>query len=599
MSTSTNTSTDTSTSTHAPGAEATGRGGPDIPLWERCPGCDTLIYRKRLARNLRVCPECRHHLRLSLDERLAYLLDRDSMQPFGLDLAAGDPLGFTDSKPYPHRLAAARAKSGRNDAALAGVAAIGGSPLVVVALDFGFMGGSVGSVVGELVARACDCALGNQLPLLIVSSSGGARMQEGALALMQLAKTAQDIARVHEAGLLVVNLNTDPTFGGATASFSMLGDIVLAEPGALIGFAGPQVIRQTIRQELPPGFQTAEFLHEHGIIDLVVSRESLPGTIGRLLRLHTVPNTARRAIRRPGSGDAPFEPTVVVGGPVITDPAALARREPREVVAAARDVGRPTALDYLAFAFDESVELHGDGACADDPAVVGGVGRIAGHAVVFLAHQKGHDTAELVRRNFGMPNPEGYRKALRLMRHAEKFRLPLVTLVDTPGAHPGLGAEERGQGSAIAHCIMEMSRLTVPTVVLVTGEGGSGGALALGVGNAVLMLENAYYSVISPEGCSTILFGSAAQAPRAAEALKITAPDLLELGVMDGVVPEPPGGAQADVAAAAETVRDALAASLDRLAAIGPGELLRLRYARFRRFGAPNPSAPASLGVTS
>lgn len=563
--------------------------GPEEAAWLRCPGCQALVYRKRLERARKVCPECRHHLRLSVDERLALLLDEGSLATFGDELAAGDPLGFTDTKPYPERLAAARRRTGHRDAAVAGTAAVDGERLVVVALDFGFMGGSVGGVVGELVVRACERALEDRLPLLIVSASGGARMQEGALSLMQLAKTAQEVARLHEAGLLVINLNTDPTFGGATASFSMLGDVVLSEPGALIGFAGPQVIKQTIRQDLPAGFQTAEFLHERGILDLVVPRENLRGTLAKLLRLH-----ARRA---GGSAGSPAASGGSPGaGPWVTEPAELSRRDARAVVELARDTGRPTALDYLSHAFDEFLELHGDAAAGDDPAVVGGIARIGGRPVVFAGHQKGHDTAELVRRNFGMPNPEGYRKALRLMRYAEKFRLPFVTLVDTPGAYPGIAAEERGQGSAIARCIMRMSRLPVPTVTLVTGEGGSGGALALGVGNTVLMLENAYYSVISPEGCSTILFGSAAEAPRAAAALGLTAPDLLRTGVLDGVVREPEGGAHTDPLRTADAVRAALIAALDRLSGLGPDRLIEHRHARFRRFGTPAAPSPTPPG---
>lgn len=547
------------------------RPAPGQLTWTHCPGCGSAVYRKRLGRNLDVCPECRHHFRLSAARRLALLLDPGSLVTFGDELRAGDPLGFTDTRPYPERLAAARARTGRGDAAVAGTGTIDGAELAVVALDFDFMGGSVGGVVGELVVRACERALADRLPLLIVSASGGARMQEGALSLMQLAKTAQAVARLHEAGLLVVNLNTDPTFGGATASFSMLGDIVIAEPGALIGFAGPQVIRQTIRQELPAGFQTAEFLYERGFVDLVVERENLPAVLARLLRLHAEPGTG------PAAG----------AGPAVTDPGMLERRPPREVTALARNTARPTTLDYLAHVLDEFTEVHGDRATRDDPAVIGGIGRLAGRTVVVIGHQKGHDTAELVRRNFGMPNPEGYRKALRLMRHAARFGLPLVTLVDTPGAFPGLEAEERGQGPVIAECIMTMSRLPVPTVALVTGEGGSGGALALGVGNTVLMLENAYYSVISPEGCSTILFGSAAEAPRAAEALKLTAPDLLESAVVDAVVPEPGGGAHTDPLRVMDDVRDALAAALGALTDLSGDELVERRHARFRRFGTP------------
>ena len=538
--------------------------------WTKCPACDGYVYLRRLARNQHVCPECAHHLRLGAPDRLAALLDPGSFQPADPDLTGVDVLGFTDSRPYPQRLAGARARTGLAEAAVRGTGTIGGRPVVVAALDFGFLGGSVGGVTGELVARAARTALHTRTPLLIVSASGGARMQEGAVSLMQLAKTSQEIGRLREAGVLVLNLNTDPTYGGATASFSMLGDVVLAEPGARIGFAGPQVIAQTIRQELPAGFQSAEFLRDHGLLDLVVPRDALRGVLTRLLTLHTA---------EPAPVDA--------AGGYLTDPAALPPRPAPEVLKLARDLGRPTALDHCGLVFDDFVELHGDRISADDPAVVGGVARLDGQPVVVIGTQKGHQTAELVRRGFGMPQPAGYHKARRLMAHAERFGFPLVTFIDTPGAHPGIEAEERGQGVAIAECITTMSRLRVPTVAVVTGEGGSGGALALGVGNRVLVLANAYYSVISPEGASTILFGDAGAADRAADALRITAPDLLRLGVVDGVVPEPPGGAHTDLDATARAVRAALRTALAELRDHTPEQLTAQRYDRFSRFGDP------------
>ena len=543
--------------------------------WVKCPGCEALLYGRRLRDNHQVCPDCDHHFRLSARQRLDLLVDDGSVRRFDDDLEPGDPLGFVDSAPYPERLATAQDRTGLRDAAVCAEATIDGHPVVLVVLDFGFMGGSVGGVVGELVCRAARRALDTRTPLLIVSASGGARMQEGCVSLMQMARTAQDVARLHENGVLVVNLNCDPTFGGATASFSSLGDIVIAEPGALIGFAGPNVIRQTIREELPDGFQTAEFLRAHGIVDLVVPRRRLPEVLGRLLDLD-----AERV--RLAAVDGADETT----DGVITDPDALPALDPSEVVALARECERPTTIDHLELGFDDFVELHGDGMSADDPAIVGGLGRVAGRSVVVLGHQKGRDTAERVRRNFAMPNPEGYRKALRLMRLAATLRLPLVTLVDTPGAHPGIVAEEHGQGSAIASCIATMARLPVPVVTVVTGEGGSGGALAMAVADDVFILQNAYYSVISPEGCSTILFGSADSADRAARSLRLCPADLLHLGVVDGVVPEPDGGAHTDAPRTAAAVRDAIARSLSGNAGVPADELVARRYRRFDRFAA-------------
>ncbi|MEH0845006.1 acetyl-CoA carboxylase carboxyltransferase subunit alpha [Micromonospora sp. CPCC 205711] len=555
-------------------------GGEDD--WLRCAGCGELQYRLRWENNLRVCPDCQHHARLDLPTRLNMLLDPGSLAEFGTEVEPRDILGFVDAKPYPRRLAEARARTGRADAVVAGTARIEGLPLVVAALDFAFMGGSVGSVAGELIARAARRALADRVPLLLISTSGGARMQEGAVSLMQLAKTSQELRRLHDAGVLTVNLNTDPTYGGATASFSMLGDVIVAEPGARIGFAGPEVVRQTIRVELPAGFQSAEFLAEHGQVDLVVPRESLRATLARLVRLHAPAAPVTPAARSPH---------------LLTEPARVPAVEPTALVTTARNLDRPTTLDYCRGAFDEFVELHGDRlGGGDDPALVGGLARIGDRTVVVLGHQKGHDTAELVRRNFGMPQPWGYHKAHRLMTHAARFGLPLVTLIDTPGAYPGIEAERRGQGYAIARSIEHMSGLPVPVVSVVTGEGGSGGALAIGVANRVLILENAYFSVISPEGCATILFKNAALAPRAAAQLGITPGDLLRLGVVDGVVAEPPGGAHADRPGTVQRVRSVLAATLDELVALSPEELIAQRYARFAAFGDAERQAVLTVG---
>jgi acetyl-CoA carboxylase carboxyl transferase subunit alpha len=252
----------------------------------------------------------------------------------------------------------------------------------------------------------------------------------------------------------------------------------------------------------------------------------------------------------------------------------------------ARHAKRPHTRDLCRRLFADFLELHGDRLYGDDPAIVGGLARFEGRSVVMIGHQKGRDTREKLARNFGMPHPEGYRKALRLMQLAEKFRKPVVTFIDTPGAYPGIGAEERGQGEAIASPIRAVASLRTPIVAVVTGEGGSGGALAIGMGNRVLMLENAVYSVISPEGCAAILWGDAAKAPDAAELMRITAPELLRLGVIDAIVPEPLGGAHRDWDGTADRLREALRAHLDELRQKSPDELVAERYEKFRRIGA-------------
>jgi acetyl-CoA carboxylase carboxyl transferase subunit beta len=520
--------------------------------WYRCPSCEAFVFHKRLKRNLGVCPECNYHFRLRLSERLSQLLDEDSFEELGADLEPLDALAFIDSKPYPERIRDAQRKTGMKSGAVYGTGTIDGLPVVLAAIDFSFIGGSMSGAVGEAITRAAELALETRTPLLVISASGGARMQEGCISLMQMAKTSQAVAQLAQAGVPYLSLLTDPTYGGVSASYATLGDVLISEPAAHIGFAGPSVIEQTIHQQLPDGFQTSEFLLEHGMLDLVEPRESIKRTIRNLLAVHA----AVEAGRNDGAG-AERLPEAEGAAPV-SDPGQLRAKDPWDIVQLARHGDRPRMLDLIGFA-----------------------------PVMVIGQHKGHTTGEMVEHNFGMPEPEGYRKGMRLMRYAARFGLPLVTIVDTPGAYPGIGAEERGQSVAIAESIMLMSRLPTPIVTVVTGEGGSGGALALATSDRVLMMENAYYSVISPEGCATILFKDAAAAPRAAKVLRITGPELLRLGVMDAVVPEPEAGAQADPAAAGANLRAALISSFSELLPLDTDQLLAQRYERFRKFGAP------------
>lgn len=536
--------------------------------WVCCKQCRALIYDKRLSRSLRVCPDCGYHNRVDAGQRLAQLLDPGSIEKLDFPVREADPLGFVDSKPYPVRMASARRSTGLDEAVVCAAGTIEGNPLVVAVMDFGFMGGSLSGAVGELITLAGETALERRVPLMIVTASGGARMQEGAVALMQMAKTSQMLGQLDEAGLLTISLVTDPTFGGVAASFATLCDVIIAEPGARLGFAGRRVIEQTIKQTLPPDFQTAEFLLTNGLIDLIRPRQELRPTLARLL-----------SIGSPQQIDVPDEqPDVPVDS--------TEKRDPWEVVQRARDLNRPTTLDYFGLLLDDFEELRGDRLGAEDPAIVGGLGRLAGIPVVVLGHQKGHTAAELAARNFGMPTPAGYRKAARLMNLGAKLGIPVVSLIDTPGAYPGKEAEQHGQAIAIAENIRLMSQLPVPVVSVVTGEGGSGGALALGVANHVLICANAVYSVISPEGCAAILWNDPTAAPRAAEALRVTAAELAPLGIVDRIVPEPPGGTQTDHVTAGQHLRAALLTSLRELLPQDAGQLVAGRRARFRAFGA-------------
>jgi acyl-CoA carboxylase subunit beta len=386
---------------------------------------------------------------------------------------------------------------------------------------------------------------------------------------MQMVSTSQAIAKMREAGLLTISLVTDPTYGGVAASFATNTDIVIAESGARMGFAGPRVIKQTIGQELPDGFQSAEFLLSHGQVDIVRHRQDLRECLSRLL-----------AVKNDPAAELPRVKPLIV-----RDPDTLPSRDPWETVGLARHLERPTMRDYLARTFDSFVELRGDRLYGDCPSIIAGIARLDGLPLAVVGHQKGSTTRERVARNFGMPRPEGYRKALRIMSLAATLKIPVVTLVDTPGAYPGIDAEERGQALAIARNVLEMSRLPTPVVSVVTGEGGSGGALALAVADTVLVLENSIYSVISPEGCSAILWKTAAKAPEAARALRIVPNELLRLGVVDGVIPEPRGGAQADHRETADRLRQALLETLPHLLHVPPDTLVERRESRFRDYG--------------
>jgi acetyl-CoA carboxylase carboxyl transferase alpha subunit/acetyl-CoA carboxylase carboxyl transferase beta subunit len=554
------------------------------PEWMLCGKCRTIIYARRWIRSMMVCPECGHHASVDARTRLDQLADPGSVRLVELPTGAvPDLLGFVDTMPYPQRLARARARTGMDGAVLVARARIKGAPVVLAVMDFRFLGGSLGAVAGDAICRAGAAALADRVPLMVVTASGGARMQEGAISLMQMAKTAAVWAELDEAGLLTVSLITDPTFGGVAASFASLSDVIIGERGARLGFAGRRVIEQTIRQQLPADFQTVEFMLKRGFVDLVVPRESLRDALGRVLRF--------------GSS---LEPAVVdlrAADPIVREPERLAAQEAWRQVRRARELCRPTTLDYIALALDDFQELQGDRLSGDCGAIVAGIARLDGRPVAVIGHQKGHTAAELSERSFGMPGPAGYRKAARVMRLAAKLGLPVLTLVDTPGAYPGAEAEERGQASAIAENLRLMASLPVPVVTVVTGEGGSGGALGIAVANRVLIWEHGVYSVISPEGCASILWGDPGKSATAAAALGLGSSELLRLGVVDGVLPEPDGGTGADPAFSADLLRTVWRRSLAELAGLSAAELIADRRRRFARFGRLTVAPPPELST--
>ena len=570
-------------------------------LWTKCPSCETMLFNKQLDKALRVCPTCGHHFRLSAEARLELLVDPGTWAERDAGLQSVDVLGFVDQKPYPDRLIAAQTATGMRDAAVWGIAALGGTTAALCVMDFGFMGGSMGAVVGEKVTRAAEYALATRVPLIIVSASGGARMQEGTLALMQLAKTMAALERLRAAGVPYLSVLSDPTTGGVFASFAAVGDVNVAEPNALIGFAGSRVSAGTIAQELPVGFQRSEFLFEHGFIDRVVARAELRAELIELV--HALPPRELDPAARLADTDTPgFRPLSFLSSiaervgerAATTDgsdgtAAVPVEGDPRDAVWArvqlARNLHRPRTLEFVRAMTDDFIELHGDRFFGDDGAMVTGLARLDGRRIVVIGQQKGADTEENIERNFGMPHPEGYRKAMRIMELAERLGLPVLTFVDVPGAHPGPESEERGIAEAIARSVGLMSRLRTPIVTVITGEGGSGGAIAIAVGDVVIALENAVYSVISPEGCASILWRTADEAATAALAMKMTAADQKALGVVDIVVPEPGEGAHTDPVEMARRLKPIIVDRLAALDALSLDQLLDARYRRYRALG--------------
>ena len=539
-----------------------------------CKACGKKVDRAEAIRRLYVCPECGGYFRVNAKNRIKMVADTGSFTSWFDDIEGGNPLGFPG---YEEKLHAVQEKTGLKEGVVIGKAQIYGEDTVLGVVDARFLMGSMGHVVGEKIAAAVERATEEKLPVILFCCSGGARMQEGIVSLMQMAKTSAALKKHSKAGLLYMPVLTDPTTGGMTASFAMLGDIILAEPKALIGFAGPRVIEQTIGQKLPAGFQRSEFQVEHGFVDRIVERKDLKKTLYDILKLHHKREGFVNLEKNEQLSAAPSE--------LMRERAAKTPlKDAWEKVEMARKVSRISSGEYIEAIFDGFMEMHGDRYFGDDPAILGGVAYLDGQPVTVIGVQKGKDLKDCLKHNYGMPSPEGYRKALRLMKQAEKFNRPVITFVNTSGAFCGMEAEERGQAEAIARNLYEMSALKVPILCMMIGEGGSGGALALSVGNEVWMMENATYSVLSPEGFASILWKDSKRAKEAAGVMKITAHDLHELHIVDKIIPEYGGADSKALDSIARYIKVNIREFLERESGKTGEELAEERYRRFRAF---------------
>lgn len=583
---------------------------PNVPdgLFTKCSFCHEMVLTEDIYFNNFVCPKCGRYHKMGARARLDMVLDDQTFEEWDTNILESNPCEYEG---YEEKLTKLKETTGLDEAVLTGTGKIDNHQVAIGVCDTKFLMGSMGHVVGEKITRLFEKATQQKLPVVLFTCSGGARMQEGIVSLMQMAKTSAAIKKHDEAGNLYITVLTDPTTGGVTASFAMLGDIILAEPKALIGFAGPRVIKQTIGQELPKGFQKSEFLQEHGFVDKIVEREKLKTVLAQLVSMHSIGKELNSTeINIDGikqSDDKPLVEQMKRYQTYLNDIYAkkidisveekaenladdkgknpmLADLEPWDRVQIARSNSRPTALDYITHLTKDFIEFHGDRNFGDDGAMVGGIAMFGKLPVTVIGQQKGTSTKENILRNFGMPYPEGYRKALRLMKQAEKFHRPIITFVDTPGAFCGIGAEERGQGEAIAKNLFEMAGLSVPILSIVTGEGGSGGALALAVANEVWMMENSTYSVLSPEGFASILWKDSSKAKDAATQMRMTSKDLKEMGVIERIIPEFPVISEENINRVTLYMKRKIAGFLIHYLNMSGEELTEQRYERYRKF---------------
>jgi len=532
---------------------------------DRCLLCEEPIADSQTYQTYRVCPFCRFHYTLSARERIDLLADKGSFKESHKYISSVDPLSFSRKGTYRKLLAQDQNRTGLTEAAVTGRCRIGGIETVLVVLDFGFMGGSMGSVVGEKIATAMETAARRDLPLVTIVTGGGVRVQEGVLSLMQMAKTVTAAKRVRDAGIPFLAVLANPSTGQAYASFANLADVILAEPGSLIGLSPLRTLKAVSNMPLPLDAHTAEAHLGHGLLDNVVDREALQERLATLLRIFTT--------RRLGKNDHKEILKTELEEPEA--PAAW------EAVTVAGNEERPMALAYIRSMLDPFIELRGDRLNSDDRSIIAGVGFLGEEPVAIIGQQR---RPALEGQRYHV-YPDGLRKAQRLINLASRFKLPLVTLIDTQGADPGLEAEEQGIGNAIATTLSMMVEAPTPIVSVIIGEGGSEGALALGLSDRILMQQYAVYSPISLNHTLGVSYHDHRLDREAAEALMLTAQDCLELGIADQVVPEPAGGAHLNPKEATGTLQIALLKQLAELSKLSPNKLLKKRYQKFRRMG--------------
>ena len=532
---------------------------------DRCLFCEEPISDSPSYLTYRVCPFCRFHYTVTARERIELLVDKETFKENYKYVKTVEPLSFSRRNRYRKFLEQDQNRTGLTEAAVAGKCRIGDVETMLIVLDFGFMGGTMGSVVGEKVSMAFENAARRGIPAVAVVSGGGVRIQEGVLSLMQMAKTVTAANRLRDEEVPFIVVLANPSTGQAYASFANLADVILAEPGSLIGLSPLRTLREVSKTPLPLDAHTAEAHVGHGLLDNVVDRENLQPRIASILKILTAQKHAKSNHKNL----------------LKSEPEECDEVEPWEAMTTARNSERPQASSYFRSILDPFIELRGDRLNSDDRSVVTGIGFMDGLAVAVIGQQR--RTLDEGERYHVFP--DGLRKAQRLIDLASRFKLPLVTLIDTQGADPGLEAEEQGIGNAIARTLSSMLTVPTPMVSVVIGEGGSEGALALGLSDRILMQQFAIYSPISVNHTLGAAHHDHMLDREAAEALMLTAHDCLELGIADEVVPEPDGGSHVDPHEASAVLQTAILANLYQLSKMSEGKLLKRRYKKFRRMG--------------
>ena len=531
----------------------------------RCLFCEEPISDSPSYLTYRVCPFCRFHYTVTARERIELLVDKETFKETYKYVKTVEPLSFSRRNRYRKFLEQDQNRTGLTEAAVAGKCRIGDVETMLIVLDFGFMGGTMGSVVGEKVSMAFENAARRGIPAVAVVSGGGVRIQEGVLSLMQMAKTVTAANRLRDGEVPFIVVLANPSTGQAYASFANLADVILAEPGSLIGLSPLRTLREVSKTPLPLDAHTAEAHVGHGLLDNVVDRENLQPRIASILQILTAQKHGKSNHKNL----------------LKSEPEECDEVEPWEAMTAARNSERPQASSYFRSILDPFIELRGDRLNSDDRSVVTGIGFMDGLAVAVIGQQR--RTLDEGERYHVFP--DGLRKAQRLIDLASRFKLPLVTLIDTQGADPGLEAEEQGIGNAIARTLSSMLTVPTPMVSVVIGEGGSEGALALGLSDRILMQQFAIYSPISVNHTLGAAHHDHMLDREAAEALMLTAHDCLELGIADEVVPEPDGGSHVDPHEASAVLQTAILTNIFQLSKMSEGKLLKRRYKKFRRMG--------------